>query len=94
MFATYNNHNPGSKPMGIGVESFGFSSGQTDPLNMPIPKVRSVWGQIFSTHPQVRHTQGVVPVGLTGNGSINGLQGQMALSALSDFEAAAKEAAK
>jgi len=88
---SYNTHNVGSRPFGIGVEGFGFDKPQTDPLYQPIPARRSVWSQIFSTAPQVVHQQQVTPVGLTGNGSISGIQGQMALSALADFEAKAQK---
>jgi len=90
----YNGNNYASGPLGIGVDALGFNKPQTDPVYMPIPPVRSVWGQLQTTKPNVQHIQGVTPVGITGNGSIAGLQGSLALAALSDFEAAAKANAK
>jgi len=91
---SYNGNNIASQPLGIGVEALGFNKPQTDPRYMPIPFVRSVWKQLRTVTGNVQHVQGVTPVGLTGNGSISGLQGTLALAALSDFEAAAKAAAK
>lgn len=89
----YNTNNRGSNIMGIGSEGFGFDKPQTDPVYMPIPPVRSVWQQLFSTKPNVVHSQQVVPVGIGGTtgGNVAGLQGQMALQALTDFEASSKK---
>ena len=89
----YNGQNVSSRPMGVGTEGLGFDKPQTDPLFQPIPARRSVWSQLFSTAPQVVHTQQVVPVGIGGTtgGSVAGLQGQLAMQALTDFEAAAKK---
>lgn len=89
----YNSQNTGNALIGVGAEGMGFDKPQTDPLYMPIPFVRSVWSQLMTTKPNVNHVQGVTPVGITGNGSIAGLQGTIALQALSDFEAQAKAGA-
>lgn len=91
---SYNPQGYGNRPLGIGVEGLGLNKPQTDPRYLPIPPVRAVRAQLRVTKPNQMHTQGVTPVGLTGNGSISGLQGTMALQALSDFEAAAKAAQK
>lgn len=91
---SYNPNGYGNRPLGIGVEGLGLNKPQTDPVYMPIPPVRSVWGQLRTIKPNVMHVQGVTPVALTGNGSMTGLQGTMALTALSDFEAAALAAQK
>lgn len=91
---SYNPQGYGNRPLGIGVEGLGLNKPQTDPRYLPIPPVRAVRSQLRTLSPNVQHYQGVTPVGLTGNGSISGLQGTMALQALSDFEAAAKAAQK
>lgn len=88
----YNGQTFSNGPLGVGVEGMGFNRPQTDPIYQPIPAVRSVWAQLRTVTPNVDHVQGVTPVGLTGNGSISGMQGTLALAALSDFEAAAKAA--